>query len=134
MKTTTDYNQKAIDFLSKTNAKIKIEYSHFGEYFNGDQYSRNVYNVCISRNKKRYSFTFGDSVSNSKEGKEPSEYDILTCLTKYDVGSFENFCSDFGYDENLAISKKTYKAVLREYAGVCRIWNEKEIEELAEIQ
>ncbi len=28
----------------------------------------------------------------------PTAYDILACLTKYEVGTFDDFCSNFGYD------------------------------------
>lgn len=66
--------------------------------------------------------------------KPPTSYDVLACLTKYDVGSFEDFCSEFGYDSDSKTADRVYEAVKEEWLNVCRIWNDSEIEELAEIQ
>lgn len=64
------------------------------------------------------------------KGKEPELYDILTCLTKYDVGTFENFCSEFGYDEDSRSAEKTYNAVVKEYESMCRLFSDEELEVL----
>lgn len=64
---------------------------------------------------------------------KPTAYDVLACLTKYDVGSFDDFCSEFGYDEDSRTAEKIYKAVLDEWLNVQRLWNDKEIEQLQEI-
>lgn len=66
--------------------------------------------------------------------KEPTLYDILTCLTKYDVGTFENFCSEFGYDEDSRKAEKTYNAVVKEYESMCRLFSDEELEVLQLIQ
>jgi hypothetical protein len=67
------------------------------------------------------------------KGEEPTAYDILACLQKYDVGSFEDFCSEFGYDEDSKTAEKIYKAVCKEFDNVCKIWTDEEIELLQEI-
>ena len=67
------------------------------------------------------------------KGIPPTNYSILSCLQKYEVGTFEDFCSKFGYDEDSRTSEKIYKAVCKEYNNVCKIWNDEEIEELQEI-
>lgn len=67
------------------------------------------------------------------KGEAPSEYDILVCLTKYDPGTFENFCSEFGYDTDSRSAEKTYKAVYDEWKNVCALFTDSEIELLAEI-
>jgi hypothetical protein len=64
----------------------------------------------------------------------PSAYDVLTCLTKCDPGTFENFCSDFGYDTDSRKAERTYKAVCDEWEQVSKLFNEQEIELLQEIQ
>lgn len=64
----------------------------------------------------------------------PTSYDILACLTKYDPGTFENFCSDFGYDTDSRKAEKIYHAVKAEYLGLCSIFSEEEIQLLSEIQ
>lgn len=65
---------------------------------------------------------------------EPNSYDILSCLTKYNPGTFENFCSEFGYDTDSKRADIIYNLVKEEYKNVCTIWSEKEIEELADLQ
>jgi hypothetical protein len=60
----------------------------------------------------------------------PTLYDVLTCLQKYDVGTFENFCSGFGYDTDSRTAKKTYKAVAKEYDKMCSLFSNDELEVL----
>lgn len=67
-------------------------------------------------------------------GEEPTAYDILACIQKYDVGTFKDFCGEFGYDEDSRKAEKIYKAVLQEFNNVQKIWSDEEIEELQEIQ
>lgn len=68
------------------------------------------------------------------QGTPPTAYDVLACLTKYDVGTFEDFCSEYGYDTDSRSALKTYKAVCKEWLNVQKLWNDKEIEQLQEIQ
>lgn len=68
------------------------------------------------------------------KGVKPNEYDVLTCLQKYDVGTFENFCGEFGYDTDSRTAEKTYNAVCNEYKQLCAIFSDDEIEQLQEIQ
>lgn len=63
----------------------------------------------------------------------PNEYDLLAGLTKNDVGTLEDFCSEFGYDEDSKKAEKTYNAVKEEYNKVCTIFNDEELTELQEI-
>ena len=64
----------------------------------------------------------------------PTPYGILLCLTKYDPETFENFCSEFGYDNDSRKAEKTYKAVKLEYMQLCTMFNETEMEAMQEIQ
>lgn len=66
--------------------------------------------------------------------KAPTAYSVLACLQKYEVGTFEDFCGEFGYNEDSIKANKTYKAVLNEYNNVCALYNEKELELMSEIQ
>lgn len=63
----------------------------------------------------------------------PTAYDILVCLQKYDPGSFENFCSEFGSDPDSKKAEKTYQAVRDEWLHVQSLWNDAELEKLQEI-
>jgi len=64
----------------------------------------------------------------------PDEYNVLACLQKYDVGTFEDFCSGFGYDEDSRTAERVYIAVTKEYKDLTRIFTEEQMEELREIQ
>lgn len=70
---------------------------------------------------------------NHNYGK-PSEYDILACLTKYEPGTFEDFCSDYGYDTDSRKAENTYNAVQEEYMNISRLFSEDELELMREIQ
>jgi hypothetical protein len=73
-------------------------------------------------------------VKNENFFSEPTAYDVLACLTKYDPGDFENFCSDYGYDTDSRKAEKIYKSVLDEWHNVAMLWNDEELELLREIQ
>lgn len=133
-----DYVENARKFLEKVGAKMTINYSDCVKNPWGDSgYLANAYHnqykVIITRNGKRMTVNFTDSVYNTENGEEPTEYDILACLEKYDVGSFEDFCLEFGYDTDSRKAEKTYKAVVKEYNNVMRVFGDV-IDELAEIQ
>lgn len=64
----------------------------------------------------------------------PNEYDVLACLEKYDPGTFEDFCSEFGYDEDSKTAERIYIAVIKEYKDLTKIFTEEQMEELSEIQ
>lgn len=68
------------------------------------------------------------------KGIQPNAYDILACLTKYNPGTFEDFCNEFGYDTDSRKAEKTYNAVRDEYLQLISLFNEKEMEQLQEIQ
>ena len=77
-------------------------------------------------------YSYGDA-PKLVNGTPPTAYDVLACLQKYDVGTFENFCSEFGYDTDSKRAEKTYKAVCEEWLNVQTLWNDIEIEQLQEI-
>lgn len=118
-----NYLQQANEFAKKHNVSMKINSVNYGKHFADDKESRYIFNITLSRKGKRYTFNFGQSLASGSE--EPTMYDILTCLEKYESIDFEDFCSNYGY--------KTYKAVDREYKAVNRLFGDV-MEELQEIQ
>ena len=126
------YELQADKFLKDTKTSFKVKYFNHAIYFDGDKENRDIYKITLRNGNGSYTFKFGQSIAN--QGQEPTAYDVLACLTKYDVGSFEDFCSEFGYDTDSRTAEKTYFAVVKEYNEVKRLWNEKEIEALQEIQ
>lgn len=127
-----DYQKQAKDFLEQTGTKLTWTYIKHDVYFIGDSNARDIYKFTLRRNGKQYTGTFGQSLSH--HGQEPTAYDLLSCLTKYDPGTFENFCAEFGYNTDSIRDEKTYKAVVKEWAGVNRLYGHLELENLQEIQ
>ena len=129
--TTANYQQQASDFAVKHNVKLIIKEPTYGKHFSYEKQSRYIFRCTLKRNGKSYSFDFGQSIASGYT--KPTMYDVLTCLQKYDVGTFEDFCSEFGYDTDSRAAERTYKAVLKEFAGVEKLFSDV-IEELQEIQ
>lgn len=132
MKTSDNYQKQANEFAVKNNIKLSfIGDPEYKKHFADDKTERYVFKCKLSRNGKSYTFDFGQSINAGAE--EPTMYDILTCLTKYDPETFENFCSEFVYDNDSRTAERIYKAVCKEFAAVDRLFNDI-IEELQEIQ
>jgi hypothetical protein len=127
----SNYNEAATKFLEATNTKLKIEFLKHGKHFADDKQTRDIYKCKLQRGKNSYSFNFGQSIVGA--GTKPTNYDILACLQKYDVGSFEDFCNMFGYDNDSRAAEKTYKAVCKEFEGMERLFSSEELEILSEI-
>ena len=113
------YIQQAEDFLTECDASIDI------------RLIRNAYAVTITTPRGHMSFTFWDSIANTMA--KPTSYHILACMTKYDPGLFEEFCSEFGYDEDSKTADRVYMAVMREYKQLERIFTAKQMEKLRKI-
>lgn len=79
-----------------------------------------------------------EEVKLNPDFAEPTAYDILACLQKYDVGEFDDFISEFGYEFNNSKEykavEKTYKAVVKEFNAMQSLFNDAELEQLQEIQ
>ena len=142
---TIDYQKQGEDFLKDCKVKMSVKHTGFKPHFVDDKVSRNCYRVTFSRvlvttsgsgtnleEYKEFSVSFGQSIAEGL--KTPTAYDVLTCLTKYEPGTLENFCSDFGYDTDSKKAEKTYKAVVKEWEKVSSFFSESELEQLAEIQ
>lgn len=95
--------------------------------------------------EKRYKCKFdyltaSDKVKTKKELKEkkakavPTAYDVLACLTKYDPGTFENFCSEYGYDEDSRPAERIYFAVQKEYSQLAALFTAEQMKEMREIE
>ncbi len=160
---TSDYTKQANDFLEKTGVKMTVEFiKHdkrdiYNITLDGKNRSRSfTFGNSLQNSGKfivldnKYKATHGtnkvndrkdttlrninnrDIVPNSKYST-PTAYDFLACLTKYEVGTFEDFCSNFGYDTDSKKAEIIYDAVCLEYSKVCAIFTDSEITELQEI-
>lgn len=150
-----EYIKQATEFLQKTYAKMKIEY--VGLAVNKEwkeKQKRCLYEITLTSPRGSMIFDFWDSIRNTeirtmpfdvynvqankelaakKKAAVPSVYDVLACLQKCDPGTFENFCSDYGYDEDSRTALRVYLAVQNEYTQLARLFTPEQMEELAEI-
>lgn len=90
---------------------------------------RHVFNVILKRDSQEYKFKFGQSIAAGNE--EPTNYDIIACLTKNDPESFEDFCDAYGYDREEEFSIDTFERVENEWEGVSAMFNNEELEILS---
>lgn len=156
-----EYEKQAEDFLKETNTTFRAVWIEHGLYFDDDIQTRDIYRIILTREgKKALDLRFGQSIAKSgtlkahyvltqqaiRDGRilltnkdylqkrtAPTAYDVLACVTKYDPGSFENFCQEYGYNTDSRQAERMYFDVVREYREVKRIWTEEEIEKLREI-
>lgn len=133
-----EYTKQAKDFLEKCNAKMKITYLGKDTNKNWNETRlRNTYRATINTPKGSMWIKFWDSIANTEGGEQPDEYDVLTCLQKYDVGSFEDFVCEYGYEteefEDRRRARRIYNAVCDEYEKVCGCFTEEQIEAMREI-
>lgn len=150
-----EYIKQATSFLQKTYAEMKIEY--VGLAVNKEwkeKEKRCLYEITLTSPRGSMAFNFWDSIRNTKirtrpfdlynvqANKElaakkkaavPSVYDVLACLQKYDPGTFEDFCSNYGYDEDSRTAERIYFAVQKEYTQLARLFTPEQMEELAKI-
>lgn len=69
----------------------------------------------------------------NRKRRTVSAYDLLACIQKNDPGTFEDFCSDFGYDNDSRKAEQVYHSVQAEWKKVQRLFTASEIKALQEI-
>lgn len=129
----TDYEKQALHFLNSTNTEMLIQFLKYGKHFDNDKEDRNIYSFTLSRNGKTYQSEFGDSIQNTMDGVEPNQYDILACLGSSCPESFEDFCLEYGYDNDSISALHTFEACKAEAIGLKTLFNESELQDLSDI-
>lgn len=117
-----DYEKQGADFAEKWGVNLKVLGKRYAKYFDWDDECRWVFKLRLSRGRKSYTFEFGQSIFNGDA--EPTMYDVLSCIEKYNPDDFETFCGSYGYDEDSRKAYKIYKACVREYDAVCRLFGD----------
>ena len=128
--------EKAEAFLKVHGIKFKAVYLEHGKHFPDDKEERDIYRLSLRRGTRGFSVRFGQSIAHStgENVQIPRAYDLLACLTKYDPGTFTEFCREFGYSEDSRKAEKVYKACRREWDKVRRFFSTaEELEELQDI-
>jgi len=128
-----EYQQQATDFLTTAGMTFKPVWLKHGLHFVDDKQTRDIWILKLVRksDKTMLSTKFGQSIAAG--GKAPTAYDLLTCITKYDPGTFENFCGDYGYDSDSRKAEKIYQGVVKEWEKVSKFFTEEELTALGDI-
>ena len=130
MQTTT---QTIADFLKSTNTELIICFSKY-DFFKNDHHRSDIFRVTL-RNK-RHSFRFSFPVLNEATGTGeniPSPYEILSSLRNWEVGTFEHFCKQNGYDIDSRTAYKEYKNNMREWKNMELLFTSEELDLLQSI-
>ena len=130
-----DYNKQAENFLKETATNLEITKAKHqtAPIWADDGYHGINYLVTLKRNSETWNFNFWGSINDKERGKEPTAYDILAGITKYDPESRADFYSAFGYDATDPKTEMTYKAVVKEWENVNRLF-EDVLESLRDVQ
>lgn len=129
-----EYEKAAETFISRTNTKISITYLKYGTMpLWKDKTPRAIYTISLTRaGKGKYKTKFGQSIHASSRGERPSAYDFLSCLNKH-PDNFEDFCSMFDYDTDSRSAEKIWKACMKEYKGLEKLYTPEELDVFREI-
>jgi hypothetical protein len=160
-KAPSQYETHAAETLATMNIEFRAAFLFHGPYWPDDKESRNVWELILTRpavdrkDRKIVSFRFGQSIADSFRDQwegirnfgqakrradmvptrrnTPSAYDLLACLTKYDPGSFSDFCDEYGYSNDSIKARDTWRAVGEEFSKVKRFFSAEELEVIGEI-
>jgi hypothetical protein len=155
------YEIEASDLLAAMKIEFRAVFIFHGPFWPDDKESRNVWEMILTRpavdrkDVKTFSVRFGQSINDSfrdqfelnraswgpkrrgdmipTQRNVPTSYDLLTCITKNDPGTFANFCGEMGLDTDSRKAEKTYFAVQEEWEKVRAFFSSEEIEKIQEI-
>lgn len=128
----SELKEHAKEICKKHGITMKVGAPKYGPVDWDKEHDHYRFPVTISKDGQSMRVMFTQSLAQGSN--PPDEYDIITCLAKDDPGSFENFCSDFGYDTDSRSAEKTYRAVKTEWKKVLRVFGEGEcLDDLREI-
>lgn len=135
---TCKYNKQAIDFLVATSTKMTFLKLGLAVPSWGKSLV-NKYLVTLENKKHSFSFEFHDSIVNT-ENKVTLEYKFYSVLAAlgYNVPeSFDDFCSEFGYEfkneSDYIKTKQTHIACLHEYKNLRKLFTDEQLNMLSEI-
>lgn len=132
-----EYTEQAEQFLKKHDIDFKAvkKADKCPLWCKGDHVHGERYLVTLSRKstKQRFSLSFWNSLNDMEKSKEPTAYDVLAAIQKYDPEDFHEFCQSFGYSEDSIEASRIYRAVIKEWLKVSGFFSVSELKEAQEI-
>ena len=133
------YDDKAQAFLDEHDLRLRTMQhgDRCPSWCDGTCSHGDRYRVTISRKGGgRLGFDFWNSVNDVQNGKEPTAYDVLACISGdvFCPETFKDFCGEYGYDEDSREALTTFPLVDRFARRLRKFFNEAERNELGEIR
>jgi hypothetical protein len=134
-----EYDQQALDFLSKHEITFSFKLANTKvPNWKDDSRPVNHFIVTFKKAGKKMSLDFFDSIHNFQKGvTELRAYDALTCCSSelHCPDTFEDFCSEYGYDNDSRSAEKTFRALKKMSDKLQKFFDNQEIrDDLSEIQ
>jgi hypothetical protein len=136
----SEYQKQAVDFLIETKTTCEIEFIGLRKP-NWDNGKREVnsYKVTLKNARHTWSFDFFDSVHNTEKNIRANYnfYSVLSCMGHYTPESFDEFCSDYGYEfkneTEYIKAKSIHLACLDQDKNLRKLFTEEQMQKLSEI-
>ena len=132
-----NYQQQAADFLAKHGISFSFKLANTKRPSWDENRQCNHFVVTFKKGGRRVSFDFFDSISNFEKGITVLDaYSALSCCSSelYCPDTFEEFCNEFGYDNDSRQAEKTFKALSKFSAKLQKFFDTEETrEDLLEI-
>ena len=117
-----EHNKQIIEAI-KDCLTVEVEFQFHGKMPWDEATSkdtRDVYLVTLTNAQgKKYQTQYGQSIANSRKGPErkikPTLADVLYSIERNDPETFDDFCSNFGYDNDSIKAHKIYMEVQKQY-------------------
>ena len=114
--------------------KIRPKFVRTGKYFQDDKEERDIYKIFVEYRGKTINFSFGNSLNDTWEHKKPDKNGLLEtlasdyCYTKDYYPTFQDFASEFGYDEDSIKAEGIYKKCLENADKLHKLFTDADIE------
>lgn len=130
----TDYERIAKDFCKKHG--VTVAFRFLGNATNrlwDETVIRPHYRVTIKTTRGQMTVDFWDSLYSLTHDEKPTEYEIFSCLEKYEVCDFYEWCTEYGYNTDSRRAERLWRLCRRQWASVQRVFTDDQIAELREI-
>lgn len=120
------YEQQANLFAKKHQIRLTSRYIGCEPNLSWGTDNMHHWKCKLMRNGKSYNFDFWTGLGKGEA--KPTKYDVFSCLMKSDVGTFSEFCDEYGYN-GLPLSehdriKKIYLSCKKEYLAVLKLFGD----------
>lgn len=119
-------------FIEENKIKMTFEEVNENPNMKNEEWRADHYKCLLKREGKQMTIYFSKGIGHN--GAEPTTEELLNCIaldsrTHLDNETFENFCSEFGYEQDKE-ARFTYNAVMKQGAKAEKFLGRELLEEL----